>query len=184
MMGFPPDWTAVDSAVSAMPSSLSSSRFSDELSSSDSPEEAQEPDEVDEEVGSGIVVTEVVEQAPGGDPVAHLAFSWEPPASPPLEVVPPPAAPIVDHRDESQFALFDLREPWREHWEGMPEYTHEDLEPVRSVIVHFLTDQDVEAFERLVEQSLGKTMKSIWYPEAEVGTFADKRYADDNGGAA
>lgn len=86
-----------------------------------------------------------------------------------------------DEESVPQLALFDLSDPWLEHWQGMPEFSHDNLEPTRSIIVHFETDQDVEAFEKIIGQNVGKTRKSLWFPEAEIGHYADKRYADEEG---
>lgn len=77
-----------------------------------------------------------------------------------------------------QFSLFDTGPIWQEHWIGMPEFSVEDLTPRRSIIVHFETDGDVIAFEELTGVSLGQTLRSIWFPEAEITRYADKRYAD------
>lgn len=69
----------------------------------------------------------------------------------------------------------------RSEWRGMPEFVQDDLAPWRQVIVSFANRTDFEAFQELVgqkvwEQNSGRT-PTIWYPEAEVGRFADKRYA-------
>lgn len=75
--------------------------------------------------------------------------------------------------------LIDLRPFWEHEWVGMPEFIQDDLTPVRSIIVHFETEADAQAFETLVDQPIGETLKSIWYPEAEITRMADKRYADE-----
>lgn len=82
--------------------------------------------------------------------------------------------------DPQQIGLFDRDEaaPWFEHWVGMPEFTQENQEPYKSVIVHFANSRDMADFARLVEQRIGHRTQSIWYPEAEIGRFADKRYND------
>lgn len=78
-----------------------------------------------------------------------------------------------------QSVLFDMTEPWKKNWGGMPEYTHEDLEPARSLLVYFESDVDVEKFAALLEQSVGPNVRSIWFPEAEIGRFSDKKYCDE-----
>jgi ParB-like chromosome segregation protein Spo0J len=62
-------------------------------------------------------------------------------------------------------------------WEGMPEFDQPDAQSFRKVIVHFATQADVEDFERIIGQDLKDKVKSIWHPEAEIGRYADKRYA-------
>jgi len=67
----------------------------------------------------------------------------------------------------------------RREWKGMPEYTHEDLEPYASILVHFASPEDRAAFEKLVDQPLPTTTKrtgAIWYPRGGKGGYTDKRY--------
>ena len=63
-----------------------------------------------------------------------------------------------------------------EEWQGMPEFMMEDLTPIKSLIVHFATWEDMKAFAELVEQHLTKVTQSIWYPEAGITRMVDKRY--------
>jgi hypothetical protein len=81
-------------------------------------------------------------------------------------------------KDDPQQPLFDKGEWWHEHWKGMPEYVSKDLTSVKMLYVHFETWEDYEAFSRLIGQRLLRTTQSIWFPEAEIGHFADKRYID------
>jgi FPC/CPF motif-containing protein YcgG len=62
-------------------------------------------------------------------------------------------------------------------WVGMPEYEHEDQTSYRQIIIHFKTPEDLARFEQLIGQRLGMKLKSTWYPEAEIGHYADKVYA-------
>lgn len=61
-------------------------------------------------------------------------------------------------------------------WQGMPEFEHVDQTSFRKVIVHFKDQDAVDLFERLIGQSLGKKLKSIWFPAAEIGRCAGKAY--------
>lgn len=65
---------------------------------------------------------------------------------------------------------------WRQEWQGMPEFVQEDLTPWKSLTAHFETKEDYNKFSKLVGQRLTTKTQSIWYPEAEIGRFADKRY--------
>ena len=67
-----------------------------------------------------------------------------------------------------------------EHWKNMPEFVSEDLRPYRTLPVHFATKEDMEAFSKFVGQPITKITKCIWYPEAEIGRTADKRYVDES----
>jgi hypothetical protein len=65
-----------------------------------------------------------------------------------------------------------------DEWRGMPEFEHQDQTSYRKIIVHFKTAGDVEWFSRLIGQNLGKKLKSIWFPKAEIERYADKAYVD------
>lgn len=77
-----------------------------------------------------------------------------------------------------QFKLFDVPQDWEREWKGMPEFVQKDLRPYKTICVHFENLEDIKAFAKLVEQTVTLDTKSIWYPEAEVGHYMDKRYVD------
>jgi hypothetical protein len=79
--------------------------------------------------------------------------------------------------DERVF-LFPEVDP-RGEWQGMPEFIHEDQSSFRRIIVHFKDQDDVERFSQLIGQKLGKKLKSVWFPEAEIGRYAGKAYQAD-----
>ena len=81
--------------------------------------------------------------------------------------------------DPAQKPLFDKGERYENEWKGMPEFVQENLEPYKTIYVHFESRDDMEAFARLIGQSIGLNTRSIWYPEAEIGHFADRRYIDE-----
>lgn len=78
---------------------------------------------------------------------------------------------------EVQDALFDVDPDWKDLWQGMPDYSHEDLMPWQTVMVHFKTQKDREDFARIVGQTLHAKTKFIWHPKAEIRKAADKVYA-------
>lgn len=80
--------------------------------------------------------------------------------------------------EPEQIPLLKLDEWWEEHWKGMPEYVSQDLTPFKTVYVHFDKREDMQAFAALVGQTITLDTKSIWYPRAEIGRIADKRYID------
>ena len=71
-------------------------------------------------------------------------------------------------------------EKWKDEWQGMPEFVQEDLQPMQSIIVHFENRKDMDEFSALIDQKLTYKTKSIWFPKAEIGTIADKRYIDES----
>ena len=65
-------------------------------------------------------------------------------------------------------------------WQGMPEFEQDDLTAVQTVNVHFRCREDVIAFAELVNQKITDKTKYIWYPEAEIRRFMDKRYIEQS----
>ena len=55
---------------------------------------------------------------------------------------------------------------FEEAWEGMPEFENTP-KATRSLLVHFETDEDVESFCTLIDQSITDKTKYIWYPKKE-----------------
>lgn len=84
-------------------------------------------------------------------------------------------------KDVEQHALFDVEPEWKDLWHGMPEYSHEDLQPYQSLTVHFKTMADREAFSRLINQPLTAKTKSVWHPRAEVRKASDKVFTGGKG---
>lgn len=76
--------------------------------------------------------------------------------------------------------LFEVGEWWENYWRDMPEFVQEDLQPLKSLLINFATREDMDAFARLVGQRITPNTKSIWYPKAEIGRYANKRYADES----
>lgn len=95
----------------------------------------------------------------------------------PLEA-PPPATKVEETDDGPQMLLFDVPTVAEEEWKGMPSFVQEDLAPYKSIMVHFESEEDMAAFSKLVGQRVSYSTKMIWFPEAEIGRFADKRWVD------
>ncbi len=66
-------------------------------------------------------------------------------------------------------------------WQGMPEFDQPDATAFRDIVMHFPDQAAVDAFQVLIGQTVTDKTKFLWYPEAERGTYADKRYASDAG---
>ena len=67
-----------------------------------------------------------------------------------------------------------------EMWQGMPEFEHDDKTSFKRLIVHFKSQKEVDDFAALVGQKITDKTRFIWYPEIEIETYADKRYADES----
>jgi hypothetical protein len=81
-------------------------------------------------------------------------------------------------KEPEQISLIDAGESWEEAWRGMPEFIQRDLQPFKSLVVHFESRDEMDAFSRLIKQKIGIDTKSIWYPEAEVNRTTNKRYVE------
>lgn len=75
--------------------------------------------------------------------------------------------------------LFDLPADWQKTWAGMPSFKQEDLQPFQSIKVHFANLKDRQAFSALVAQTVTDNTQMIWYPKAEIGRIADKRWVTE-----
>lgn len=77
--------------------------------------------------------------------------------------------------------IFGHGEWWTDLWRGMPEFDQQDLAPRYSIEVVLKAERDLDEFERKIGQRVPEYVKrtpSIWYPEAEIGHFAGKRYVN------
>jgi hypothetical protein len=83
-------------------------------------------------------------------------------------------------KQHNLFESLEDFEKYKDEWQGMPEFVQEDLQPFQSIIVHFEKREDLDEFSKLVDQKLTYKTRSIWYPKAEIGTIADKRYIDES----
>ena len=82
---------------------------------------------------------------------------------------------------EGQASLFDKGKSWQNHWQGMPEYEHEDQTPFRSLLVHFASQHELDEFLALVDQTVTERTKYLWYPELKHATFMNKGWRGANG---
>jgi hypothetical protein len=72
--------------------------------------------------------------------------------------------------------------PWMSEWQNMPSYVVEDLSPKFQIIVSFACEADVEDFAVLIGQRVSpgtRQLQSVWFPEQEIGRYANKRYIGD-----
>lgn len=66
-------------------------------------------------------------------------------------------------------------------WQGMPEFSHKDLEPCKQLIVNFEQPEDVQRFAAVIGQRILAGTRSIWFPEVTIERYKDKRYNDEPG---
>ena len=68
----------------------------------------------------------------------------------------------------------------RSEWQGMPEFNNSAIvKPLSSVIVHFTSEDSINAFAVLIGQKVTRNTRSIWYPKAEIERYADKEYRSE-----
>ncbi len=64
-------------------------------------------------------------------------------------------------------------------WAGMPGYEHEDKRAFRSIVVHFKDAAALEEFAKRVAVPIPPNARYLWFPEIEIGHYADKTYASE-----
>ena len=79
---------------------------------------------------------------------------------------------------KDQPALFDTAEGtlWKDEWKNMPEFIQDDITPVKSILVHFESVSDIGKFSEAIGQKVLTGTRSIWFPEAEIGRYGNKRF--------
>lgn len=74
-----------------------------------------------------------------------------------------------------QRLFFDIPPTWTDEWQDMPEYSHSDLQPWRTILLHFGNEDAVRDFCELIGQTVSPTTKFLWHPKAEISRESDKR---------
>jgi hypothetical protein len=75
--------------------------------------------------------------------------------------------------------FFNDLELWKKEWKDMPEFIHKNLEPFRSILVHFEKPEDVTAFAKLVKQNITGQTKWIWFPYMPKRSQTDHIWVDE-----
>lgn len=61
-------------------------------------------------------------------------------------------------------------------YKGMPEFQNQDQTPIKDLIVHFATIEDLNRFAALVKQPISQKTKYIWFPELVPVVAKDKTF--------
>jgi len=61
----------------------------------------------------------------------------------------------------------DSEVDYEKEWEGMPEFEQENAGPIKTIKVHFATQDDIKAFAEYVEQPITDKTIYIWYPKKD-----------------
>lgn len=67
----------------------------------------------------------------------------------------------------------------KNEWVGMPEFVQKDLTACKTIMVNFLTVEDMVAFAKLMGQPISKNTKSIWFPKVDYDKLLNKSYIDE-----
>jgi len=81
--------------------------------------------------------------------------------------------------NKQQITLFGEQEPWRDEWQGMPEYAQENLLPEYSVRINFASAKDLQHFANLIGQSLTTKTQSVWFPAQQKSNLNKFVYVDE-----
>lgn len=77
--------------------------------------------------------------------------------------------------------LFENTEEWKSEWINMPEFIQNKSEkPFAQITIRFKNEQDLKEFSKLINQTLTKKTKSIWFPQIERGLNANKLYINES----
>lgn len=82
----------------------------------------------------------------------------------------------MSRKHANQPGLLEVPPAWSEKWQGMPEFDQPNQMPWQSIKVHFRNAEDRQAFADLIGQPVYSRTKCVWFPKAEIGRIADKRY--------
>ena len=66
---------------------------------------------------------------------------------------------------------------WQKEWQNMPEFEQKNLKTTHSIVVNFITTEDMNQFSELIGKPIYFTTKSIMFP---VKINTDKKVWVDN----
>jgi ParB-like chromosome segregation protein Spo0J len=64
-------------------------------------------------------------------------------------------------------------------WAGMPEFEHAKKDAYQTIALHLKDPDAVARFSALIGQPIGPRTKYIWFPPAEIGCYANRRYTTE-----
>ena len=77
-----------------------------------------------------------------------------------------------------QNKILEVDKAWEKDWQGMPEYSHDDVTSFSAVIIHFRNKDDRNEFAKRIGQKLTHKTKSIWFPAQEIFQAVNYEYRD------
>ena len=88
---------------------------------------------------------------------------------------------LSDTSSLNQVILFELKEPWEDEWRGMPEFIQENLEPIKTLMIHLEDLKDLVDLSEVIGQQITEKTKSIWFPKLDSDKPSDFIYTDEHG---
>ena len=80
-----------------------------------------------------------------------------------------------------QKPLFDAPPSWAENWQGMPEFKQETKREYAKIVFRFRSQEDLDAFAKLINQTLNRNSQATWYPELGRGELqGHMKYVDES----
>ena len=76
--------------------------------------------------------------------------------------------------------FFDIPEQWEKEWQGMPEYKQTRLKAVRVLHMCFKSEEDIEAFGKLIGQNITPRYDTYWFPKLNMKVASGKKYVDES----
>jgi len=74
--------------------------------------------------------------------------------------------------------LFGFEEfDWKKEWQDMPEFIQNDMKPIYSVTVNFLTVEDMNNFSEIIGKRISFTTKSVLFTSNDEkirGVYVDE----------
>jgi hypothetical protein len=74
--------------------------------------------------------------------------------------------------------LFGFEEfDWRKEWQDMPEFIQNDMKPIFSLTVNFLSVEDMVTFSEIVKKNITFNTKSVLFSsneKREKGVYVDE----------
>ena len=86
---------------------------------------------------------------------------------------------FLDESVSSQDVDSDTDFDWQKEWEDMPEFHQENKLAYRTIKIHFVDDNGVMEFGKLIDRKIPPKKNYLWFPEQETRTKLDRRFVDE-----
>jgi len=84
----------------------------------------------------------------------------------------------VPKKQKAEGLLGDVPRLWEREWKGMPEFIQRDMEPRKTIRVHFRSKKDMRDFSKLIGHPITMMTKFVWWPPAKKFKYGTMRYVE------